>query len=86
MAANKNRWLRKVWKNECEKKQISLKTEVDTILNEYGREVNFGNGFVDINCEGMENWKQLRRKLKLMVMGGVTEKRRRRKSRMTLLF
>lgn len=54
-----------------------MKTGVETILNEYGREINLDNGLVEMNGERMESWKQMWRKLKVMVKDGVKEKKKR---------
>lgn len=52
-----------------------MKKAVDATLNEYGREVNFGKGFIEMNGERIENWKQVWTKLKALVKLGAEEKR-----------
>lgn len=53
-----------------------MKKAVDATLNEYGREVNFGKGFIEMNGERIENWKQVWTKLKALVKLGAQEKRK----------
>ena len=78
LATTTNEWLQKAWENEHDKEHASLKTEVEEILYTYGKEVQFGKGFIEWDGERYDNWKLIWRKLKKDVKEGAKEDRSRK--------
>ena len=76
LATSKDEWLKKVWENELKKDQMSLKIEVEEIMELYGRDtVKFEKGFVELDDHIYENWKVIWRKLKAEIKEGAKKVR-----------
>ena len=67
MATVQNEWLEKAWDNECRKDQVSLKREAEEIIITHGKEVKVQKGYVEMDNERYENWKEIWKKLKRQV-------------------
>lgn len=75
LAIGNDECLRKALNNECDKEQCSLNTEAETIVRAGGKEVKVEKGYIKLEVERYENWKEIWRKLKNIVKEGPKELR-----------
>ena len=64
MAAATNKWIRVAWRNESQKKQISLEKKAEKAMRKIEATVSFDEGSVIIGEESYTEWKEGWKKLK----------------------
>ena len=64
MAISKDRWIQAAWENEFQKEHSSVKKEAEKAMRNIDANVTFGRGFVLVDGERYDNWKEVWKLLK----------------------